>query len=147
MCTYSADDPLAPGVHVNTNLLPATGLRGLNVNGQVYAFSRTTGARHWEMPAPATQLVLDQFQEMPMLLFTAHTIKQEPTGMTSQTSSLQVIEKRTGKLKLIVSNLTNQQFYGLEMDARRGKIEFISPMEKITIALQSDEPAASATPR
>ena len=116
------DGPLAAGVHVNTNLLPMTGLRGLNVNGQVYAFSRATGVRRWEMAAPATQLVLDQFQEMPMLLFTAHTIKQEPTGMVSQTSSLQVIEKRTHKLKLYVSNLTNQQFYALEMDGATARL-------------------------
>ncbi len=133
------------GVHVNTNLLPGTGLCGLNVNGPIYAYTRTTGKLHYIVKAPNTQLVLDQFQEMPMLLLTAHAVKQDPNGMVNQTSSLDIIEKRTGKLatprNLI---LTNQQFHTLEMDARNGKIEFISPMEKITIALESDKPAASA---
>ena len=35
------DDPVDAGVHVNTNLLPGTGLRGLNVNGKIYAFPRS----------------------------------------------------------------------------------------------------------
>jgi outer membrane protein assembly factor BamB len=140
-----SDGPLEPGVHVNTNLLPGTGLRGLNVNGQIYAFSRATGLKRWEMSAPATQLVLDQFQEMPMLLLTAHTIKQEPTGLVSQSSSLDVIEKRTHKLKLNVPNLANQQFHTLEVDGRNGKIEFISPMEKVTIALENDKPEATTS--
>ncbi len=138
------DDPAEVGVHVNTNLLPMTGLRGLNVNGRIYAFPRTPGALYWEVAAPCTQLVLDQFQDMPMLLLTAHTIKQEPTGMMTQSSSLQVIEKRSGSLRREVSNLTNQQFHTLEVDARNGKIEFISPLEKITIALESDKTAASS---
>jgi outer membrane protein assembly factor BamB len=138
------DAPVAAGVYVNTNLLPGTGLSGLNVNGQIYAFSRAAPEKHWEVPAPNTQLVLDQFQDMPMLLLTAHTMKQEPTGQMTQTSSLQIIEKRTGKLVKEVANLTNQQFHTLEVDARNGKIEFISPMEKVTIALESDKTAASA---
>jgi outer membrane protein assembly factor BamB/tetratricopeptide (TPR) repeat protein len=138
------DGPVEAGVHVNTNLLPGTGLRGLNVNGQIYAFSSATGKKHWEVSAPATQLVLDQFQEMPMLLLTAQTMKQEPTGQMTQNSSLRVIEKRTGKLLGPIPNLTNQQFHTLEVDARNGKIEFISPMEKITIALDNDKPTASA---
>ena len=79
-----------------------------------------------------------------MVLLTAHTMKQEPTGMVSQTSSLEIIEKKTGKLATPRNlNLVNQQFHTLEMDARNGKIEFISPMEKITIALENDKPAAS----
>jgi hypothetical protein len=138
------DEPVEAGVHVNTNLLPGTGLRGLNVNGRIYAFPLTPGAHYWEAPAPCTQLVLDQFQEVPMVLLTAHTMKQEPTGMVSQTSSLEIIEKKTGKLATPRNlNLVNQQFHSLEMDARNGKIEFISPMEKITIALENDKPAAS----
>jgi outer membrane protein assembly factor BamB len=137
------DGPVEAGVHVNTNLLPGTGLRGLNVNGRIYAFPRVPGALYWEASAPNTQLVLDQFQEMPMLLLTAHTVKQDPNGSVSQTSSLQVIEKRTGILRREVANLTNQQFHTLGVDARNGKIEFISPMEKVTIALDTDKPAVS----
>ena len=137
------DGPVEAGIHVNTNLLPGTGLRGLNVNGRIYAFPRAAGALYWEAFAPNTQLVLDQFQEMPMLLLTANAMKQEPTGQMTPKSSVQVIEKRTGNLKLDDHNLTNQQFHTLEVDGRNGKIEFISPMEKVTIALESDKPTAS----
>jgi outer membrane protein assembly factor BamB len=138
------DAPTAAGVYVNTNLLPGTGLRGLSVNGMIYAFSRAAPEKHWEVSAPNTQLVLDQFQEMPMLLLTANAMKQEPTGQMTQNSSLQIIEKRTGKMVKEVANLTNQQFHTLEVDGRNGKIEFISPLEKITIALDSDKTAAAA---
>ena len=63
--------------------------------------------------------------------------------MLTQTSSLQVIEKHSGSLRREVANLTNQQFHTLEVDARHGKIEFISPLEKITIALENNPPEAS----
>ena len=42
------DEPVEAGVHVNTNLLPGTGLRGLNVNGRIYAFPLTPDAHYWE---------------------------------------------------------------------------------------------------
>ena len=80
----------------NTNLMPGTGLRGLNANGMIYAFKRSNGEHHWLFAAANVQLVLDQFEEMPMLLLTGQTQKYvnngfQPAGPPS--TSLIVIEK------------------------------------------------------
>ncbi len=80
----------------NTNLMPGTGLRGLNANGMIYAFKRSNGEHHWLFAAANVQLVLDQFEEMPMLLLTGQTQKYvnngfQPAGPPS--TSLIVIDK------------------------------------------------------
>ena len=41
------NNPEPATTRVNTNLMPGTGLRGLNVNGELYAFRRGNGKLHW----------------------------------------------------------------------------------------------------
>ena len=139
------NDPVEATTRVNTNLMPATGLRGLNVNGALYAFRRDSGKMHWRAEAADQQLVLDQFQEMPVVLLTAHTMKFQGGfgGMQGQTTALQVIEKKTGKLLRENSNVPQGQFYSLEVDGRRGKIEFISPQDKVVVFPKDDKPTAA----
>ena len=145
--------PVAASTRVNTNLMPGTGLRGLNVNGELYAFrleadevkKKEKGSMCWHVPAFNQQLVLDRFAQMPMVLLTAQAMKfQAPFG-GNQTTALKVIEKRTGKLLLDVDNYPGGPFYALDVDGRGGKIEFKSPQEKIILSLESEKPAAPPT--
>src|SRR5205823_3241945 len=46
-CNGPVDPNLMPWGGVQTNLLVGSGLRGLPVNGQVYAFGRATGKLRW----------------------------------------------------------------------------------------------------
>jgi outer membrane protein assembly factor BamB len=114
---------------INTNVMPGTGLRTLPVNGSVYAFLQTTGKLHWKADVPNQMLVLEQFEDLPFLLFTSRY--QKATGMNQ--SSVQVInlcsvDKRTGKRLILDETLPTgtQQFHALRVDNRAGKIEFIS---------------------
>jgi outer membrane protein assembly factor BamB len=154
--------PAPPQTRVTTNLMPGTGLRGINVNGEVYAFRREAeeirktkddgsvevikkekGSVHWHKAFPNEQLVVDQFQEMPMLLLTASTMKFQQFGQPGgQSTTLKVIEKRTGKLLDDKDNYNGGPFYSLETDARNGKISFTSPNERISVTLESDKPSA-----
>jgi outer membrane protein assembly factor BamB len=149
--------PLAPNTRENSNLMPGTGLRGLNVNGELFAFKRETGKRHWQFAAANTQLVLDQFQEMPMVLLTGQSMKfQNPFGgpITQPVTSLAVIDKRTGKLALTYGageqpprdNFTGGPFHSLDLDAKKGVIEFTSPQSRVNITMESEKPAAPAAP-
>jgi len=141
------NNPAEATMRVNTNLMPATGLRGLNVNGWLHAFRRDNGKLHWRAEAADQQLVLDQFQEMPVFLMTAHTMKfQGFGGMQGQATALLVIDKRTGKLLWENSNVPQGQFYSLDVDGRDGKIEFKSPQDKVVISPANDKPAAAPPP-
>ena len=92
----------APGVQFSTNLMPNTGLRGLNVSGEIYAFQRNAGEAHchWHRTAADTQLLLDRFPEMPMIVLTGQTTKlnqfRQPTSQPQ--TSLMMIDKGNGKL-------------------------------------------------
>ena len=154
------DAPPAPNTRVNTNLMPGTGLRGLNVNGELYAFRREAdpalhkekGTMAWRQTAADTQLVLDQFQDMPVVLLTGQSMKfQNPFGgQMNQVTTLAVIDKRTGKLLKSFGpggdpseeNYTGGPFHSLDRDARKGVIEFTSPQARINITMESDKAAA-----
>ena len=144
------NNPVEATTRVNTNLMPATGLRGLNVNGELYAFRREADDKHakgsmrWHLMQADQQLVLDQFQEMPVLLLTAHTMKFPGLGgMPAQATTVKAIGKRTGKLLVDNDKAPQGQFYALDEDGRDGKIEFISPQEKVVISLENGKPAAA----
>src|SRR5207253_3187630 len=52
------------------------GLRSVLVNGKVYAFDRQTGKYNWYVPegdqmVVSQMLLLERFQDLPMMLFTA----------------------------------------------------------------------------
>jgi outer membrane protein assembly factor BamB len=146
----ACDGPPPAQTVVLTNLMPGTGLRALNVNGAFYAFRVDTGKKLFNAELPNTQLVLDQFQDMPMLLFTAQTIKmQGPWGgvqPNGQTTSLQVFEKRTGKVLYPKDdgNYAGGSFHALELDGRNGRIEFLGERAKLAVTLGPEKPKAEA---
>ncbi|HVS38454.1 MAG TPA: PQQ-binding-like beta-propeller repeat protein, partial [Gemmataceae bacterium] len=140
--------PPPANVRCGTNLMPGTGLRGLNVNGEIYAFRRDTGKRRWLLQAADTQLVLNQFTEMPMLLLTGQTQKylNQFQAQGSPTTSLLVVSKATGSRIMPGygpgedsqhSSFVGGQFCNLELNGRDGKIEFTAPNSQISIGLES----------
>jgi hypothetical protein len=100
------------------------------VNGMIYAFDRTTGELHWHSRALGQCLVLDYFEESPVLLMTAVQQRQPPGapgGNPSMAYCTRSIDKRTGKVlyrKEIINN--PDPYYGLEMNVRTGAIDLIS---------------------
>src|SRR5205807_5644825 len=55
-------------------------LRWTAVNGTIYSFYRQTGKLHWYKPMPNQILLLERFQDLPMLLFTARFNRQVNAG-------------------------------------------------------------------
>jgi outer membrane protein assembly factor BamB len=158
----ACNSPIDPNIvrfgGVQPNLWPGLGLRALPVNGRFYAYKRNTGEFRYFLKDTVNQmLVLEQFEEMPMLLFTSFYtgMVNGPGGFRggfSRIGTLLAADKRTAKS--IVPPIPNpekngadlQQFHTLQVDEREHKIEFINQNLKITFQLESGETKVSAAP-
>jgi outer membrane protein assembly factor BamB len=126
----------------------SNGMRWLMVNGKVYAFERKTGKMRWWAQVPNQMLVLDQFQDMPMLLFTAQYNKGiNPGGVGMRQASqhfaaVKSIDRRTGKL-IFDSEYPqpHQQFYALQANLQAGTIDLASYNLRIQHYLETDAQA------
>jgi outer membrane protein assembly factor BamB len=108
-------------------------LRAEAVNGMVYAFDRATANLSWYRNVRNQMLLLEQFPELPMLVFTAKYQKMmgnAPASFTPVTETLSV-DKRTGKLIYDHSTYSNSpqsqgQFHGLQVDRQAGIVDLIA---------------------
>jgi outer membrane protein assembly factor BamB/tetratricopeptide (TPR) repeat protein len=124
------------------------GIRWINVNGKVYAFDRANGIARWHADVPNQILLIDQFRESPILVFTARYNKPplNPGGFNKgafqQVVATMTIEKRTGKrlFDREFQNNTMQQFHAYTVNPQEQVIELISYGMKIQHYLVSDGP-------
>jgi hypothetical protein len=135
-----------------SNFQPTTGIRSLPVNGMVYGFDRETGKR-WRSTDPIQQLlVLDQFEDLPILLFTSRYQRMMGAGVNRwmvNGASVKAIDKRNGKLIYDKPelNLNNaQQFHAFKVDHQKGTIELTSYNFRLTFNLEHGAIAADAAP-
>jgi hypothetical protein len=140
----------APWAGPWSNFMPGTGYRSLAVNGKIFAFDRQTGKEKWEtMEVPSQMLVLEEFQDLPVLLLTSRYNKVAGVGGNRwmvNSNALAVIDKRTGKLKTDAHDLPNgqQQFHTFHADLRQGKIELTSYQLRVTLTLENGAATAEA---
>jgi outer membrane protein assembly factor BamB len=141
-----------------SNLQANTGLRGISVNGQVYAFDRRTGKIRWFNNVENQQFVLEQWKEMPVLLFTSR-FNVNPNGMRGfngnqfGTIGIEAYDKATGKLfyrqptngQPQLNSQQGTQIYAVNNDVHGGKIEMIAQNYKVTITRQGEASAGSGT--
>jgi outer membrane protein assembly factor BamB len=133
-----------------SNLQANTGMRAITVNGQVYAFDRRTCKIRWFNQVENQQLVLEQWKEMPALLFTSRSIVN-PNGPRAfagdqvGTIGVEAWDKTTGKVFYRQPvpgqpqlNPQSGPIYAINYDADAGKIEMIAPTYKITITRQGE---------
>jgi hypothetical protein len=129
-------------------LMSGTGLRGLQVNGEVYCF-KPDGKENWHNLARNQYLVLDQFADMPVVLFAARYQRWGGGARTTinQSSTVMAWEKLTGKLKYHKEDVPNgTNFHSLHVDTRAGRVDFIGTALKISFALEGD-PVAAPEPK
>jgi outer membrane protein assembly factor BamB len=126
----------------------SNGLRCAPVNGWVVAFHRDDGEQgekdrvyrwkkgeiHWHSYAPIANqmIVLEQFENLPVLLFSARYNEIVRGGLGGQrwVSVTQSIDKRTGKMiydpiQPRLNNGVSPQFYAFQLDLKEGTINFI----------------------
>jgi outer membrane protein assembly factor BamB/tetratricopeptide (TPR) repeat protein len=123
-------------------------LRCAQVNGWVLAFHRHDGERgegdnvtrwkrgelHWHSYAPISNqlIILEQFEKLPVLLFSARYAESLRGGFGAQrsVSVTQSIDKRTGKMiydpiNPRISNGVAPQFFAFTIDMKEGTINMI----------------------
>lgn len=121
------------------NVQPGSGLRSVPVNGMVYCFERGTGKLRWYNPVENQQLIVSQFAELPLVLFTAHYQQvAQNRGVVSQRFVARAIAKHNGKLWYDPQEVPQVMFQALTMDHRTGTVELAGPGLKVTM---------TATPR
>ncbi len=101
----------------------AGGLRCLPADGTLYAFRRD-GKRHWHNDGVRAQrLMLEHFEESPVILFTSS--RARPDG--NVTSSVVSIDKRTGKSLLLNKQLPpgTAPFHAVRLDPAEGTIDLV----------------------
>ncbi|HJT76737.1 MAG TPA: PQQ-binding-like beta-propeller repeat protein, partial [Gemmataceae bacterium] len=141
-------DPNLPWAQ-QSNFMPGSGLRCLPVNGNVFAFHRDTGKLHYRLDdVPMEMLVLDQFQDLPILLFTSRYQKWQNVGFGRNLmngASIHAYDKRTGKIFYRVDDQQlGQQFHSFNADLREGKFELVSYNYKVLITHTPDGATAEA---
>jgi outer membrane protein assembly factor BamB len=122
------DPNLVPwGGGVQSNLMTNAGLRSTPVNGEVYSFNRKDGKVKWHMPVKNQHMVLSQFEDLPMLLFTSRYQEWVGGGVgrnAQQKTTAMAWAKHNGKMWYDNQSVPpNMYFYSLEMDHRSGKVE------------------------
>jgi outer membrane protein assembly factor BamB/tetratricopeptide (TPR) repeat protein len=123
---------------VQSNVMTQLGMRTIPVNGRLYAFERDTGEIAWHQLAKNQYLLLDQFQDLPIVLLTSRQQRMENMvpGRGQQfvfSAGVMSIEKRSGRMLWAEDNLGHaSNFFAVRSDTRAGTIEFLSANLKIT---------------
>jgi hypothetical protein len=121
----------APGVgSANSNL---GYMRSAPVNGVVYAFDKQSGQRDWWVQVSSQALLLEQFQQLPMLLFSSiYKVPAGGPGSVATVTATLSIDKRTGKRlwdrrdEPTQPPLGRTSFHTLQIDAKSGTIDLIA---------------------
>jgi hypothetical protein len=136
----AVNGPPDPNVFANTlqpNVLAGSGLRSVPVNGMVYCFQRASGKLNWYNPVENQQMIVSQFDELPMVLFTSRyqTTGGVPNrGMSLPKHAALARAKHNGKLWYDNPSVPNGMFFhSLTMDHRTGKVEFTGQNLKVTM--------------
>jgi outer membrane protein assembly factor BamB/tetratricopeptide (TPR) repeat protein len=117
-------------------------LSSTRVDGLLYAFDRTTGARRWFQSLSPQYLLLNRFDELPLILCASIIMRQtDPNKPVSQEKVLMSIDKRTGKLcyHRETPGPPNDPYQTLLVDPRKGVIELLGARTRFRHTVQSIE--------
>jgi outer membrane protein assembly factor BamB len=153
------------GVEENIpNVMTQLGMRTVPVSGFLHAFARTSGNLVWDSPIKTPQyLILDQFEDLPLLFLTARgsdaqnagmgppgMIGRRPIGRNVLEVRVTTLHKGTGKAIFDEKLPGNSApFFGVRVNPRANTIELLSPQLKIiyypiTEDAKNTKPAAAA---
>lgn len=132
-------DPNVPpwGGGLQPNVQNGSGLRSIPVNGMVYAFNRKTGGLQWYNPVENQMMIVSQFEDLPLVLFTSRFqyLSPPPARIAMWKYTARAIAKHNGKLWYDNPNVfAGMFFHSLTMDHRTGKVELTGTNLKVTLA-------------
>jgi hypothetical protein len=144
-----------------SNVMTHLGMRSVFVNGWLNTFDRGSGENLWWLEVKNQYLILDQFQDLPLLFLTAHTMPNQnmmAPGMARRVNAnpfpatVMTIQKKDCRVVCNeqLQNATN--FFGIRVDPRARTVELLSQSLKITHypappSPKKGEPSTAAPPR
>lgn len=110
-----------------------SGLASLPVNGPLYAFDRDRSALAWTAMLPPQHLLLEQFEQLPILLCSSVSSRFTPAGDSVVTTvSTRSLDKRSGKL--LYNRDTGgmgDPYHTLRLEPHRGVIDLLSTRQRL----------------
>jgi outer membrane protein assembly factor BamB len=126
--------PIDPELKIQDE--PSANFRGLAavpVNGPLYAFDRESGERKWSSRLPPQWLLLEQFEQLPVLVCSAFFIRGNATNDKSvPITATRSLDKRTGKVlynREVVQ--VNDLFHALRIDPDSGVLDLLSATQRL----------------
>jgi hypothetical protein len=105
-------------------------LTSVRVNGELYAFNRETGKVRWHLRMYGQTILVDRFDELPLVLCASMFRKPVPSSSDASASNAQQIrsiDKMTGKTRINREDVRlSEPFHTLRVDPLRGTIDLIS---------------------
>jgi outer membrane protein assembly factor BamB len=105
----------------------------LPINGRLFAYDRKAGDLRWASDLRYQMIILERFEEMPILLCSAMTTRGTggPNGDVAVSATI-TLDKKTGK-KLYKKEVLNvgDQYHTLQVNPRAGTIEFVGLQSKV----------------
>jgi outer membrane protein assembly factor BamB len=143
-CFVALHGPLDPEWKIASEPVanPRGGLSAVPVNGMLYAFSRVRGEMLWSSWLPPQMLLLDQFEESPLVLCNAVTsrVNAMDPGNTIAVTSTRSIDKRTGKVLYNREAANSDLFHTLHLDGQKRTIDLISASQRLRHAPLTGKP-------
>jgi hypothetical protein len=135
------DPNLVPsGGGVQPNLGAGKGLRALLVDGPLFTFNRGTGKLHWYHEFHSDMLVLNHFDEMPILLFASRYTRfvgVPPDRREVKVFPTRALNKRSGKLVYDSDTLPLEGvFHTLLLNRARQRIDFLGTTRNVYFELK-----------
>jgi outer membrane protein assembly factor BamB len=149
LCNGALEQQIAQfGNQIQPPIMLNQGMRALPVNGMVYSFNGETGKLRWIARAENQQLILDRFDEMPVLLFAARYTRfsRKPPQRALSILALETINKQNGKLLYRNTSdpddtrsegyqplpMNGTTFFAVNLNPAEGKFEFVANNVKVT---------------
>jgi hypothetical protein len=107
----------------------------LPLDGRLYAFARADGAVCWFKAMPNQMLLLDSFDELPVVLCSATSTRVPAVGKNPvQMVATRILDKRTGKLlHNLEGPFMGETFHTLIVNRRTGTVDLVAPSLKLRI--------------
>src|SRR5262249_42151630 len=113
--------------------------------GQLYCYEIASGELNWYNDASNQMIVLDNFEELPMVQLTSRYQKRVNQFNSQQVIAIRTYNKQTGKLlfeREDSGSVYQQQFHALKVDSRNRKAELINYNRKIVYHFDGSTGAA-----
>jgi hypothetical protein len=122
-------------------------LRFAPAGGSVVAVDRSTGKVNWQLAAPEGHLLVDQFEDSPIMIFLQQNMQNARPGVTTQELTVEAVNKRTGQKAVVKSSgRAYLQLMLFTLDRPRNRVELLAHNARFVFDLSDNGQAAVDKP-